>query len=425
MAKKIIIAIVAVLACAGLIYAGNRILTRAEEANDTNVAYVTSVATLTGVNSGMQNRFSGVVEAQETWDIQLNQDRTVKELLVERGQHVEVGTALFIYDVESFRADLSQANLDMERIDTNIFNLTKQKEQLEAEKLKAKEDEQFDYTMQIQSTEMQIKQTEYEKVSKEVTIQNIQQSIENATVYSQLAGVVKSINTTGSYNNSGQLEPYISILASGDLQIKGSVNEQNLSEIMIGMPVLLHSRVDDSVWRGVIHKLDTDNPNMNDSNMYYGGGGGQSSTTYPFYITLDSSAGLNMGQHVYIEMDYGQGEVKEGLWLNEFYIAWDEETPYVWARNTDGKLEKRIITLGAYDEDMYEYEVVAGLSLEDNIAMPDEYLEEGMKTEIGEMGMMGTMEMMDFEWPEDGFEVEQGDIIIEGGEVEIKMEDAR
>jgi len=415
--KKIIITIAVVLACVGLVWAGRYFLTQADLQADTNVAYVTSVATLTGVNSGMQNRFLGVVEAQETWDVQLSQDRTVKELLVEKGQQVEVGTPLFIYDVDTLQADLSQANLDLERITTNIFNLTKQKEELEAEKLKAKQDEQFDYTMQIQSTEMEIKQAEYEQTSKEVGIQQINQSIENATVYSMLAGIVKSINTTGGYNNSGQLEPYISILASGDLQIKGSVNEQNLSEIMVGMPVLIHSRVDDTVWNGIIHKLDTDSPSVNDSNMYYGSGGGQSSTSYPFYITLNSSAGLNMGQHVYIEMDYGQGEVREGIWLNECYIGWAEETSYVWVRDANGKLEKRKITLGVYDENMYEYEIIDGLSLQDNIAMPDEYLEEGMKTEIGEMGMIGY----------GGSEVdfEQRNMEMEGGEIEIKMEEAK
>ncbi len=33
-----------------------------------------------------------------------------------------------------------------------------------------------------------------------------------------------------------------------------------------------------------------------------------SSSTYPFYVTLDSSDGLMLGQHVYIEMDEGQEE---------------------------------------------------------------------------------------------------------------------
>lgn len=35
-----------------------------------------------------------------------------------------------------------------------------------------------------------------------------------------------------------------------------------------------------------------------------------------------------LGQHVYVEADYGQGDVKEGLWLDEYYIMQeDDELP--------------------------------------------------------------------------------------------------
>ena len=54
---------------------------------------------------------AGVVEPQKTWEIQKNAEREVKEILVEVGSEVEVGTALFIYDTESLEADLQQAQL--------------------------------------------------------------------------------------------------------------------------------------------------------------------------------------------------------------------------------------------------------------------------------------------------------------------------
>ena len=57
---------------------------------------------------------------QKTWEIQKNAEREVKEILVEVGSEVEVGTALFIYDTESLEADLQQAQLDLERADTDM-----------------------------------------------------------------------------------------------------------------------------------------------------------------------------------------------------------------------------------------------------------------------------------------------------------------
>ena len=57
-----------------------------------------------------------------------------------------------------------------------------------------------------------------------------------------------------------------------------------------------------------------------------------SSSSYPFYVTLDSSDGLMLGQHVYIEMDEGQEEQKTGIWLRDYYtVDAVMESPYVWA----------------------------------------------------------------------------------------------
>lgn len=81
--------------------------------------------------------------------------------------------------------------------------------------------------------------------------------------------------------------------------------------------------------------------------------------------------GLILGQHVYIELDQGQEEVKEGLWLYGSYIVQDEDTPYVWAANEKDRLEKRYIELGEYDADMDEYEIVSGLAEDDYIGLAD------------------------------------------------------
>ena len=46
-----------------------------------------------------------------------------------------------------------------------------------------------------------------------------------------------------------------------------------------------------------------------------GGSDVSTASKYPFYVTLDSSDGLLMGQHVYIEPDHGQGQRQEGIHL--------------------------------------------------------------------------------------------------------------
>ena len=97
-------------------------------------------------------------------------------------------------------------------------------------------------------------------------------------------------------------------------------------------------------------------------------------------MDLDSSDGLLLGQHVYIEPDYGQDAQQDdsALKLPAYYINDADSSPWVWAQNDKGKLEKRSLTLGEYDADMDTYVVTDGLSAEDYIAFPDETLKAGM-----------------------------------------------
>ena len=111
-----------------------------------------------------------------------------------------------------------------------------------------------------------------------------------------------------------------------------------------GQEVVIRSRVDSTkTWSGTIGKIDTESPQQGNDNGYYStssAGDTQSASKYPFYVDLDSVDGLILGQHVYIELDQGQEEVKEGLWLYGSYIVQDEDTPYVWAANEKNRLEK-------------------------------------------------------------------------------------
>lgn len=109
------------------------------------------------------------------------------------------------------------------------------------------------------------------------------------------------------------------------------------------------------------------------------------SSNYPFYVQLDGTNGLMLGQHVYVEPDIGQQEVKTGIWLSDYFINDVDSNPYVWADDGNGKLEKRSVTLGTYDENMMEYQITDGLKEEDAITFPEDGLEEGMKTVVSTM----------------------------------------
>lgn len=432
--------IIGISVLVGLLAVGGGIwfwLGRGDSGKDKNVVYVNSVESLMnpGSGNGSVNRFAGVVETQEKLDIQPSQEKTVKEVYVEEGQEVQVGTPLFIYDTEKAEEDLSKAQLDLERINNTIGNKSNEIAALEKEKRKADKDSQLDYTMQIQGSQMELKQSEYEKKSKQVEIQKLQDTIENAVVSSELAGVVKSINKgNNEISYGGESQAFMTIIAMGDFRIKGKVNETNMGSILTGQPVIVHSRIDEDVtWKGTMGEIDTNNPGNDSGNGYYFSSGDATtqSNSYPFYVNLDSSEGLMLGQHVYIEMDYGQEEEKAGIWLDDSFICDVDSEPYVWADNGKGKLEKRSVALGQHDDDLFQYEIADGLTQEDLLTYPEEGLEEGMTTAKGENGQMGQsnppgMEDGENNLGEEGLDGSQGEMLegdvpdgtmLDGGEI--------
>ncbi|MFP3153222.1 efflux RND transporter periplasmic adaptor subunit [Lachnospiraceae bacterium ZAX-1] len=346
--------------------------------------YVESVKSILKGNAGVSNRYSGVIEPQETQEVKKNEDKTVKKLFVAAGDAVEVGTPLFEYDTEDLTSQLAQAKLDLEGIDNEISNYNNQINELSTERNAASADEKFQYTTQIQSTQNSIKQAEINKEGKAIEIKKIEESIENNVVASEIAGMVKTISESGYDPNTGDSLPYITILATGDYRAKGTINEQNIWTISEGQAVILRSRIDETqTWTGSIFKIDTENQVTNNNNGYAmsDGSGGEAAAKYPFYITIDSVDGLILGQHVFIEMGEGQAEeAKEGIWLYESYLVREEEKAYVWAANNKNRLEKREVTLGEYNENEFSYEITAGLTEDDLITFPMPALYEGVAT---------------------------------------------
>lgn len=353
----------------------------------TDTVFVDSVGTITGLtNNGTNQRYAGVVEAQETWNVENSSDKTVSEIYVEEGDIVNVGDPLFVYDTTDSEENLVEGEIEIDRLNAEIENYEAQIKTLQADKAKAGSDEQLDYQTQIQTIQNSLKKSQYDLQKQQVENENLQKSINNATVYSELAGLVQSINKNSnesaySYDDSSNY--FMTIVAVGQYRVKVTINEQNRYDLTEGASVLAYSRVvEGQYWRGTLESIDYDNPvSDNSSSYYYYGSSSDSSTTsssYYGYITLEDDTDLIMGQHVYVEMDYGQEDGKEGLWLSSYYIVQnDGEDPYVWAVNDKDKIEKRTVTLGEYDEDLGEYEITDGLSASDYIAFPSEYVQEG------------------------------------------------
>lgn len=339
---------------------------------------VDSVADICGMGSvGLADRFAGVVSPQGETKIKKSGESSVSEILVSVGDTVEEGQVLFTYDTEQISLDIQSAQLELQKYNNEIKGANEEIAQLEAEKKNAPEDQQLDYTNEIQIRNANIREAKSGIASVSSNIQNLQKQLNNASVKATAAGRVQSINENGGYDDMGNEIPFMTIVQTDGYRVKGYINEANANALSEGIPVIVRSRVSDDTWSGTISMVDWDNPEQNQN--YYGDDDTEMSSKYPFYVELEGGKGLMLGQHVYIEPDFGQNDIDPNqINLPSCYIVDADSDPYVWAQNGRGKLEKRDVSLGDYNEELDTYVVTDGLAADDLIAFPDDSLSAGM-----------------------------------------------
>ena len=343
--------------------------------NSGNAVYVQSVKALAGYGGiAPGDRFAGIVVSEHVAEIQKDSDKTVGELLVREGDDVTEGQALFHYDTDQLQLALDKQKLELEQLQASIENYTDQIADLEKARDRVGEASKLQYTIEIQSLQVDLKEAELNLKTKESEVSQSENILENATVVSPVTGRVQSISENGT-DNYGNPLPYISIQKSGSYRIKGTLGELQRGGIMEGDRIRILSRTDESLfWLGTVSLVDYESPYQGSQNdMYYGAAPDEmtSSSRYPFYVELDSTEGLLLGQHVYMEKDTGDEAVPAGPAISSAFICYAEDgSNYVWAEK-NGKLEQRTVVLGEYNMMLDTYEILEGLSEDDYIAFPD------------------------------------------------------
>ncbi|SEJ08714.1 HlyD family secretion protein [Lachnospiraceae bacterium A10] len=290
--------------------------------------------------------YSGVVEAQQTLEVQRDSSKDIDQVYVKVGDEVTTGQALFSYKTDELTLQLEQAKIELQSLGTDITDYNTQITNLTNEMNAADASLKPDYQMQINELNTSLKQAQLSQKTKQAEIDSIQTSIDEATVNSTIDGVVKSIASMNATEGA-----YITILATGNYQVKGTVDEMNVGMLSEGQTVTIHSRVDDQVWTGTISKIDTENKAQenNTNSYYYGdmGSGSEQTTKYYFYVALDDATGLLLGQHVYLEPDV---DASMYMMEDESYEEIDGEYVEGEELGDEGYLEGDDMTEGASEE---------------------------------------------------------------------------
>ena len=392
------------------------------ESNSSDKVYVQKVSNVNTVTGSdlFANSFPGVVVAQKSVDVKYDSTKTVKDILVAEGDAVKKGDKLLTYDTEAIQIEIDTAKLDVERTQNEIETNNQQIKQYEEEKKKASEDQVVSYTNQILQLQSDNARKEYDIKAKNVEITKLESSKKNAYVVAPIDGTVKDLKDPSSNGGaddygydrygSGDEGVIMKISAEGDYRVKGVFNEQNSNAIYKDAEVILRSRTDDTSVSGVVSEIDT-SPQENNDDMYgYGESDEQStSSKYAFYVEPESLEGFKLGQHILIDTDRSDDVEKTGIWLYTNFILKDGNKSYVWAKKSDKDvIEKRYIKIGKEDTEYGDCEILEGLSTDDYIAYPADYIKEGLKTTTNSSDKdipendLGDGEMMDEDMMDEG-----------------------
>ena len=339
---------------------------------DETAVFVQSVSQLQTMSALVPgDRFGGIVVSEDTTQIEKDPEMTVEELLVKAGDDVKEGQPLFSYDTQQLQLNLDKQKLELEQLKATIENYQQQIADLEKERAAA--ENKLEYTIQIQSTQLDLKEAQINLVSKEDAVLQSEEMLANATVTSPVTGRVQAVSESGT-DNYGNPKPYITIQKTGTYRIKGMLGELQRGAIMEGTRMEAVSRTDETqVWTGTVTLVDYESPSQGSQNeMYYGVSTDEMSAAskYPFYIELDSTEGLLLGQHLYLQLE-GEDTDTPALSLSSGFICYEEDgSTYVWAQDR-GKLTKRTVELGQYQPMTDSFEILSGLAGEDYIAFPD------------------------------------------------------
>lgn len=316
--------------------------------------------------------YAGVVVSENAVEIQRDSEQTIDELLVSEGDAVSEGQVLFRYDSDELSLQLDRLELELDRLEEEIKAKKSQVADVEKELKTAKGDTKTQLNIQLRQLQTELKEAGYDQEDLEDEIKYLRQMLRNTDVTSPISGTVRSIDENA--------DAYITIQQAGAYQVQGMLNELNMNAgLGLGSRVEILSRLDpEKIWTGMVSMVDYGNASGNSYDNLYGYTDAlSSSSSYPFYVTLDSTEGLLLGQHVHIRLAGINAGSTDRVLIPENYLldfSYDEETMItsaaVWCPDEDGRLVRQPVVLGEYIADIGSYVILEGLTLEGYVADP-------------------------------------------------------
>lgn len=209
--------------------------------------------------------------------------------------------------------------------------------------------------------EKKIKEQEFNIRMAEAEYKLMQWEVSDGNVYADTDGEIISVL---SEEEARQLrQPLIKLSGGGGFFVEGSVSELEKEKLLIGQEVTINDWNTGNTYTGEVREVG-DFPTSDDG---WNGMGNPNASYYPFRVFIDGEADLQAGS--YVSIMYSTSGAEHGVYLENPFIRTENGENYVLVMGSDGRIEKRIVTVGKSLWGSYQ-EILAGITEADLIAFP-------------------------------------------------------
>lgn len=359
-----------------------------------------SVKKIVEESQGDTPQFTGEVIPNAMSKINVDSSKgIIDEVYVKVGDKVKKGQKLFSYNNPENNQALKEGEAEIAKLQNKVQllnqTLSKKTAQLESKyedvnkmderlnNLGGSEKEDLEQKLKIlneevQSIELEIETLKSEQSDAQLDLDKSQSNQDvlkekkiQENITSSVDGIVKKIDgeqVNTSLNSGAQTGSFMEIMDTSSIKVEGKVDELRKDKILVGQSVSIIDRKNqEKIWKGKINRIDDIATESEEESTL---------SKYPFEALIEVGKEMpHIGSHVFVIPE----KLKEkDLNIPSSFILKEKDKSYIW-KVKNGKAMKQYITIGKIDKASGKTEIKKGVTLEEQILVPNSKLSEGME----------------------------------------------
>lgn len=225
----------------------------------------------------------------------------------------------------------------------------------------------------ISEKESEIDNLKFSKRQAEIDLSNAEKTLETGNEVAEISGTVTFV--AKSAEEAQKEGSYITIINDSITNVVGSVSENDLQYLSVGMSAIVTNNADGEEYDAKITHISKELSQAGGYDKY----GMYDDTTSYYDVTfeLNEKAELKDDEEVIIIIE--TDDATESVWVENAFIRTENGKSYVMVANENNVIEKRYVKLGRRFFDA-STEIVSGISADDRIGLPYGKTVEGMPT---------------------------------------------